>query len=337
MRKINIPVFVPHLGCPHDCAFCNQRRITGEHAQMDAARAQRLIEAAAQTLPGSGHARAEIAFFGGSFTAIDPKLQEALLAVAYQYLGSGCVHGIRISTRPDCIDAESLDRLKRFGVTAIELGVQSTSDSVLSKSGRGHRAEASFAASKRILERGFELGLQMMLGLPGSGWESEYQTAVDIAAMRPATVRIYPTLVLKDSPLCESYAAGAYQPLSLDEAVERCAKLYTFFHKQKIAVIRMGLMASEEIAPGHGVVAGPFHPAFGELVHSRIFLHKMLALLDGYAGEQAEVAVHPRDLSKAAGHRRENLKRIDTQRGIKVRLKPCEAVEVGECLWYNKP
>lgn len=336
MRKINIPIFVPHLGCQHDCVFCNQHRITGAQQQIDAERAQKLMEAAIKTLPAQGAAQVEIAFFGGSFTAIEQGLQESLLAAAQKYVKHGVVDGIRVSTRPDCVDEAVLKRLARYGVTAVELGVQSTDDKVLWRSGRGHAAIDSFQAAERVREAGFELGLQMMLGLPESTWEAECRTAEDIAAMHPASVRIYPTLVLKDSPLYEMMLAGSYEPLSLETAVSRCARLYTFFTARGIAVIRMGLMASEEIAPGRGVAAGPFHPAFGELVASYNYLEKIYELLGKYRGEEAVIAVHPREVSKAVGQHRGNLKRIYADTGIKVLIKPDEAVEVGECLWYNK-
>lgn len=333
MRKINIPIFVPHLGCPHDCVFCNQRRITGCDSKIDAAGAKAIVEAAMQTLPEDRkEIRVEIAFFGGSFTAIEPELQESLLDMAYGYVVDGRADGIRLSTRPDCVEKEALARLTHYGVTAVELGVQSTDDEVLLQSGRGHCASDSFSAAQRVRDAGFELGLQMMLGLPGSTWSAELKTAQDIAAMHPATVRVYPTLVLRDSLLCDMLLDGKYEPLSLEEATHRCARLYPYFTQRGIGVIRMGLMASEEISSNGSVVAGPLHPAFGELVYSQIYLGKIRELCKNRQGGQLVLYVNPREISKVAGNRKANLAAIYHEFGIKLSIKPDAMVEVGKVI-----
>ncbi len=333
MRKVNIPIFVPHLGCRHACVFCNQKRITGSSGEVDADTVRRIVDEALATIAPQTCQTAEIAFFGGSFTAIDIRLQRQLLNAAFSYVKDRRVHGIRLSTRPDCIDRDILTMLAEYGVTAIELGVQSTDDAVLSLCGRGHTSADVRFASGLIHEYGFALGHQMMVGLPGSVFQSEMQTASDIASMRPACVRVYPTLVIKDSPLAGSYRAGQYTPLALDEAVARCAALAGLFEASGIAVIRMGLMENDGLSLGKGLVAGPYHPAFGELVRSHIYLKRMRDMLGSYTQDKAVLYVHPAELSKAIGNNRRNIRAIFDELGVNLSIKPCKNVEAGSLVW----
>lgn len=245
MRKVNIPIFVPHRGCMHDCVFCNQKRITGQVGDVTPETAALTIEESLQTI--GADTQAEAAFFGGSFTAIPRAEQEAFLRAAQPYVKSGRLTGIRLSTRPDCISRENLAMLASYGVTSIELGVQSTDETVLLKSRRGHTAADTARAVALIREYDFELGLQMMLGLPGDTRTKAMQTAADIVSLSPDTARIYPTLVIRDSRLCDLYEAGRYTPLTLTEAVEQSAQIYTMFTQHGIRVLRMGLMASEDM------------------------------------------------------------------------------------------
>ena len=328
MRKINIPIFVPHAGCTHACVFCNQRRITGQHRSMDAAAAQDIIDTALSTVQQGAYI--EIAFFGGSFTAIDAALQIELLETAHVYIQDGRVQGIRISTRPDCIDEEILHRLKTYGVTAVELGVQSTNDDVLRRCKRGHTRADVFAGAEMVRAAGFDLGLQMMPGLPGDSAERTMQTVTDIVSLKPVCVRIYPTLVIADSPLYDMYNCGEYVPLPLEQAVELCAAAYAVFSQNGIEVLRMGLMASESLESG--IAAGPYHPAFGELVESRLYIGKILRALDGYSGG-AVLRVHPRELSKAIGNRRCNIEYVKDKLNINLTIKGDETVEVGAVMW----
>ena len=340
MRKINIPIFVSHMGCMHACVFCNQKRITGMGGSVTPAQADEMIQRAVKTID-KGNARTEIAFFGGSFTAIDIDEQEALLKVANKYIKSGDVCGIRLSTRPDCIDEKELALLKKYGVTSIELGVQSTDSHVLEISRRGHTYDDVVRASRLIKSWGFELGLQMMLGLPGDTAQKSLQTARDIISLCPDTARIYPTLVICDSALADMYERGEYVPLSLDEAVGLCAQIYEMFKESGIEVLRMGLMASEDLCGGRGIIAGPFHPSFGELVLSKIFLRREKMMIEEHMAEKncgGEVLflVNPRDLSKAVGNRRKNIIALESEYNVKIEIKCGENVERGKILWYNK-
>src|SRR3712207_4868322 len=268
MKKKIIPIFVPHQGCPHDCIFCNQKKITGVSTSVTEKDARKTIVDALKTMPDD--ANVEIAFFGGSFTAIDIDIQERLLAVAKEFKDAGRVQDIRLSTRPDCIDSVELDLLKKYGVTIIELGVQSMNEDVLIKSIRGHHRDVVFTSSKMIKVAGFKLGLQMMLGLPGDSEERCMATAKDFVDIGPDFVRIYPTLVVKETGLEEELKAGRYRPFSLEECIDITKKLMVIFRLNNIGVIRVGLQATEDIQLGMDVLAGPYHPAFRELVRSRM-------------------------------------------------------------------
>lgn len=329
MKKANIPIFVSHRGCPHSCVFCNQKHITGSSGSVSPSEAEEIIKTALKTIDLK-NTSAEIAFFGGSFTAIDEKEQEGLLKAAAKYVLNGDVSGIRISTRPDCIWEKNLDMLKRYGVKSIELGVQSTDEEVLQKSRRGHSFEDVKKAVYLIREHGFELGLQMMIGLPGDTRDKSIKTAEDIISLSPDTARIYPTVVVADSELENMYRRGEYRALTLEEAVETCALIYKKFIQNGIIVLRMGLMATEEMS-GRGAVAGAYHPAFGEMVFSRIYLDKLRALAEGKKGEMV-LRVNPKEVSKVIGIRRCNIAKIREEFGVNIVLKCDESVEQGKIL-----
>lgn len=245
-KQYVIPVFVPHLGCPNDCIFCNQKTISGEQKQVTKEDVANTVEYYLSSFK-EDNAYIEIAFFGGSFTGIDVEKQEELLSAAYEFIKQGKVNGIRLSTRPDYIDKEILKRLKKYKVTTIELGVQSSNDYILKRCGRGHTFEDVKNASKLIRRFGFTLGHQMMCGLPESTRLDELNTAKDLAKLKPKIVRIYPVLVLKGTKLAKEYENGEYEPLSCNQAVEICKELYYFFQSKKIQVIRMGLQNTETI------------------------------------------------------------------------------------------
>lgn len=326
MKYYNIPIFVPHYGCPFDCVFCNQKHITGEHEKVDAARVKSIIEGHLKTLPENGRI-IEAAFFGGSFTAIDASLQEELLSAAQPYLSDGRIDGIRLSTRPDFIDDEILERLVRYGVTTIELGVQSMDDEVLRRAGRGHKACDVADAVRVIRKYPVKLGLQMMTGLPGDSGEQSRETARRIIEFKPDCVRIYPTLVIRDTALERLYSRGEYEPQSLDDAVSLAAELLCKFRENNIDVIRVGLAATEEISPGGALVAGPYHSAFGELAEGEIFYKRMCELIGN--AKSVCFAVNPRDISKAVGNSRRNVMRL-AQSGILAAFIQDKDVSLGE-------
>lgn len=265
-----IPIFVPHLGCPHDCVFCNQKRITGQISEMTNTKADTIIHEHLATIHVDSR-NLEIAFFGGSFTAIDMERQKELLEVAYKYKQYGKVGKIRLSTRPDYIDEKELLLLKKYGVDIIELGVQSLDEEVLFHSGRGHSADSVYKASKLIVEYGFKLGHQMMIGLPTDTYDKSLYTAREIIKMNPFCVRIYPTLVIKDTYLEKLYLEKKYVPLSLEEGVDISTDLLMMFNHNNISVIRVGLQPTKNINTGADVIAGPFHPSFRQLVESNVY------------------------------------------------------------------
>ncbi len=269
-RHYIIPIFVPHYGCPHDCVFCNQKKITGLSTTVTPKDVDRIVSEHLATFKEG--ATIEVAFFGGSFTAIDIDIQRELLSVPVSYKKQAKIDQIRLSTRPDAINIEVLDMLKENLVDTIELGVQSMDDEVLYKSGRGHSSEDVYKASKLIKQYNINLGLQMMLGLPGDKREKSINTCKEFIALDPFCVRIYPTLVIKDTFLESEYLDENYKPLDLSEAVDISSLLLMLFTVNDIDVIRIGLQPTENIQMGKDVVAGPFHPAFRQLVESNIYI-----------------------------------------------------------------
>ena len=271
-----LPIFIPHAGCPHQCVFCNQRTISGQKtAALPGAKAQ--IQRWLQWLrPSKAN---EAAFYGGSFTGLDMDLQKQLLALTDELLEQGIIGSVRLSTRPDYINTEVLSLLREHGVELVELGVQSLDDAVLQRAERGHDAEAVYTAHKLLKEYGFKTGIQLMVGMPGQDFASVQDTAARVAQLRPDIARIYPLLVIKDTPLAHSYEQGAFVPLSLEEAVEQSAYLYKTLTQAGIKVIRIGLQPDEELCAAGNIVAGPFHPAMGELVKSRVLRHHFTPML----------------------------------------------------------
>lgn len=319
MKHSNVAIFVPHNGCPHACTFCNQREITGQQYQPTANDVENAVKTARESL-GGGTKNSEIAFFGGSFTAIDRSYMTELLEAASPYVHSGEFAGIRLSTRPDAIDKEILDILKEHGVSSIELGAQSMSDEVLLLNRRGHTADDVRNASKLIREYGFSLGLQMMTGMYGSNDEKDKQTAAKLAELMPDTMRIYPTVVLKGTELYRLYLSGEYKPQNVDEAVVLCAELLKYFEEKNIKVIRLGLHDSDSLR--ENMAAGAFHPAFRELCESEIMYRNALSELEAnhITGGSIEFIVNPSSLSKFIGQKRKNIKRLE-EAGMSVSIK----------------
>ncbi len=265
-----IPIFVPHEGCPHNCVFCNQNAITGSENKVDGDFVKKTVDNYLKTI-GNTRATIEVSFFGGTFTAIDIKKQNELLTVAKEYKNLGKIKFIRLSTRPDYIDDNILNNLKKFGVDIIELGVQSLSSHVLIMSGRGHTVQDVYDASEKIKQYGFILGHQIMPGLPGDDYKKDIITVNKVIEIRPDICRIYPSLVIKNTPMEQMYLKGMYKPYSLDKAVNISKELVGRLQAENIKVIRVGLQPTEEINIGKELVAGPFHPAFNELVMGSMY------------------------------------------------------------------
>lgn len=333
MRTYNIPIFIPHEGCPHDCSFCNQRKITGSDTSFTKEDIISTIEAHLVTLPKE-NCYIEAAFFGGSFTGISGEKQEEFLGVASKYISDGKINGIRVSTRPDYISQEILDRLVKYGVTTIELGVQSMDDEVLIKANRGHTSYDVEKAVALIREYPIKLGLQMMTGLPGDTDGKSIKTCEKIIALKPDFVRIYPTLVVKGTHLEDLYNRGEYIPYSVDEAVNLCKKLLVKFQDNGIKVIRVSLVTTDEISRDGAVVSGPFHECFRELVEGEIYFDKLCRLLEEKRNEV--FLVNPKEVSKAVGNRRKNIKRIEEKYGVKIKIKPCDSVEKGDIITWKE-
>lgn len=317
MKHINVSLFVPHEGCPHTCSFCNQRTISGSSKKLT----KEDIDSAVATATQKEYDRqnSEIAFFGGSFTAIDKNYMIYLLECAYPYVKNGFFRGIRCSTRPDAIDGEILSILKKYSVTAVELGAQSMSDKVLSMNERGHTADDVVKASELIKSYGIELGLQMMTGLYGDDDETAVDTAKKIIALNPDTVRIYPTVVLENTRLAALYNQGIYSPQSVEQAVDLCSELLEMFNGANIKVIRMGLHSGGNVDEGY--IAGAYHPAFRELCESRIYLKNAIRIIknENISGN-AVIYVAPGEISKMTGQKKSNLSSLSAI-GVNAKVK----------------
>ncbi len=336
-KHINIPVFIPHLGCPNQCVFCNQKTISGvsefEHETLPA-----IVDEALSTV--GKESEAEIAFFGGSFTGIDKELMIKLLKVANDYVKAGKVSSVRCSTRPDYINNEILDILEMYSVNVIELGLQSSNDEVLKITKRNHTFEDEINACKLIKARGFSLIGQMMIGLPGSSMDRELATADFIINMGANGARIYPTVVFKDTELCRMCELGTYKPLTVDEAVSRTAEVLIKFIEAKIPVIRIGLCASENLSSDTTFYAGPNHPALGELVENEVFyklINIELSRISPNFGDDITVKIPKGCLSKAIGQNKKNKKRLSEKYKLgNIRFIECDTISGYNCCVERK-
>lgn len=302
MKQYTIPIFIPHEGCRHACTFCNQRRITGVETTVTPQMARSMIQQRLEQLPREG-CHIEVAFFGGSFTGLSLSVQEAFYRVAEEFRPQ--IHGLRLSTRPDTISDETLTLAKAFGVSVIELGAQSSSDEVLTQNKRGHTFLQTCQAVKKIREFGIGVGLQMMTGMYGSDEKRDEKTAIDLAELRPNCVRIYPTLVLKNTALEDLYRAGSYRPQTMEEAITVAKKASLIFREKGIPVIRLGLHGGEELQEEGTIIAGPFHPALGELVENRIWRDEIEAFLQAaeHRSKELELIIPKGTTSKILGHK----------------------------------
>ena len=328
MKHVNIPVFIPHLGCPNACVFCNQRTISGTE-KFDEGDVVGIIDSVLETTVGCER---EIAFFGGSFTGIDRDLMIRLLDTAEGYVSRGEVSGIRLSTRPDYIDRETVGILKKYTVSQVELGIQSMSDRVLELSKRGHTSDDTRRAVALLKENGFSVVGQMMIGLPGSTLGDEVYTATEICAMGCDGARIYPTVVFKDTELDAMRLSGEYAPLDVGDAVERSADALEVFEMHGVECIRIGLCDSENLHSEKTYSAGPAHPALGEKVMSRLFYKKIAEAVHDNTGAGAITVECPKGaVSKVMGNKGENRRRLEKEFGI----KSVKTIENDDLLGYN--
>ena len=334
-KQYIIPIFVPHLGCPNDCIFCNQKSISGQKKQITKEETKKIIDNYLESIKNED-AKIEIAFYGGSFTAIEKEKQEELLEIAYQYVKEGKIESIRVSTRPDAINKEVLKRLKKYKVKTIELGVQSSNDYILEKARRGHTFEDVKKASKMIRWNGIDLGHQMMVGLPESTRTDEINTAKALIKLKPKMVRIYPVLVIKGTKLEKEYQEGKYKPLSVVQAVETCKELVRMFDNKNIDIIRIGLQNTDEIADPQSkeseVVAGPFHPAFRQLVESAMWYDAIVNKIKKLNAKvkEVEVTVNPIDVNNVIGHKKENVQKLKDTYEVDLIIKQDEKIKQGK-------
>ncbi len=336
MKEKNIiPIFVPHLGCPNDCVFCNQKSISGQVKMVTKEDVKNTIEEYLKSFKNKDIDK-EIAFFGGSFTGIEEEKQIELLEVAYEYVKSKQVDSIRISTRPDYINKEILKRLKKYGVKTIELGVQSSNNYILKKAGRGHTFEDVKKASKLIRRNGFVLGHQMMIGLPDSTKLDDLNTAKDLIKLKPKMVRLYPVLVIKNTKLEKEYENGEYEPLTVNQAVERCKEIVYLFNKKRIDVIRIGLQNTDLITDPNDqnseVVAGPYHPAFGQLVEDSIWYDNVVNKIKkvNVKVKEVKVTVNPQDVNNVIGHKKSNVEKLNEFYNVDVIVEPNDDIKPGK-------
>lgn len=335
-RHLNIPIFIPHLGCPHTCVFCNQRSISGTQSFDPESVDAQIMAALATTCEDD---TAEIAYFGGSFTGLDRELMIYLLDVAERYVqqplaGKARAKGIRMSTRPDYISEEIIEILSHYSVRTVELGVQSMDDAVLVASGRGHDAKSAEQACRLLSDAGYDVVGQMMIGLPGSTVQSEVQTAKRLCELGVRAARIYPTVVFANTGLCALMQSGAYVPLTQSEAVSRSAEVLEVFEAHGVPVIRIGLCASDNLSDPACAVAGANHPAMGELVRSELYYRKLRDMLHKAEMPVQTIYIPARELSVAIGQHRQNLLRLREEFGNAVRLEaadcPFPAISVKE-------
>ncbi len=324
MKHKNIAIFVPHAGCPHACAFCNQKTITAQEEPPHAASVHCICTKAYAEI--SDRRNTEVAFFGGSFTAIPRDYMLELLEAVQPYLGEDGFSGIRISTRPDCISREVLALLKDYGVTAIELGAQSMCDHVLTANDRGHTAQDVVNACGLIREYGFELGLQVMIGLYKSSWDDEWHTMEQVVALHPDTVRIYPVVILRGTKLARLYEAGEY-PLLCEDVTALTADIMERFMEEGIRIIKVGLHASEFVE--QDMVGGYYHPAFREICESMMFRKRILAKTCAQKTDYL-FAVHPSCVSKAVGQNRANIRYFADQ-NMRLKIMADVCVKPFEC------
>jgi histone acetyltransferase (RNA polymerase elongator complex component) len=310
IRHFAIPVFIPMEACPFHCIFCDQEKISGKTVIPSKTDITSIIHKHLSTIPEK-NTEIEVGFFGGTFTGLSPERQEGYFKAVLPFIESERITGIRLSTRPDFISIEILELLKKYPVKTIELGAQSMDDEVLKRSGRGHTYGDTVKASRMILNAGFKLGLQMMIGLPGDTEEKSVQTAMRIVEIGATETRIYPVIVIKGTPLEKLFDEGKYNPLELEEAIRITKNVMTVFDEAGVKIIRIGLHPSEGLLNRNDFIAGPFHPSFRELVMTSAWTDRFQELLNGRKGDNLEIRVNPADLNAAIGYSGKNRKLLE--------------------------
>jgi histone acetyltransferase (RNA polymerase elongator complex component) len=310
LKHYTIPIFIPELACPHQCVFCDQRKIIGQDKVPDLKEVDEKIRAYLKTIPPK-RSRVQIGFFGGSFTGLPMEMQASYLKVAAAYVKEKGVESIRLSTRPDYIDEEILKQLKKYKVRTIELGAQSMDDEILARSERGHTVAQIEKASAMIKSGGFDLGLQMMIGLPGDTREKALYTAKRIVELGASNTRIYPTLVIKGTQLEQMYLNGQYAPMLMNEAILWVKDIYLYFEETNIQIIRIGLHPSEELDSEHSLVEGPYHPAFRDLVMTEIWKEHLFENIEFKPEKSIMIYVPLEQLNFAVGHQSINIRLLE--------------------------
>ncbi len=308
-----IPIFIPHKGCPNDCIFCNQKKITARQKPVTVKDVEDIVETWLPTLQNRGLETIELSFFGGSFTGIPIEEQSAFLSVAKRYKDMGKIDKIHMSTRPDYINEEILDNLMKYDTDTIELGVQSFDDDVLKKSKRGHNSKVVYNSSRLIKDYGIELGIQLMIGLPGDSMETCIHSAKETVKIAPSIVRLYPTVVIKDTELYDCYLDGSYTPLSQEEAVERTKNMYRIIDHAGIDIIRVGLKSTDIINENGDILRDTYHPAFRQLVESQLAREQIevqikLLNMDSSSQTKVDFFASSNSFSNMVGHKGSNKK-----------------------------
>ncbi len=333
------PIFLPHLGCPHRCVFCNQHLIAETVSPLSPEEVGEQLKAFWAAGKRLGGNRKQIAFYGGSFTRMPRTQQDAYLEVCQPFLQRGWVDSIRISTRPDAVSEGDLAFLARRGVKTVELGIQSLSDRVLRASRRGYTGEKAREGIRRTRRMGLEVGVQLMVGLPGDSGKESLETVEAVASLEPDFVRIYPLLVLRQTELAVRMRTGRYRPLELGEAVSLCASMLERLEEMSIPVIRVGLQEQVGMGCEDGfVLAGPYHPAFGHLVRSAVFLRKTLASLPKAMPRSSRLClrIHPHDRSLLVGDHQQNLKVLqDVLESRTFRIEEDPVIHRGTVRWTD--
>ncbi|SMB93636.1 Radical SAM superfamily protein [Desulfonispora thiosulfatigenes DSM 11270] len=338
MKTLVIPIFIPHLGCPHTCVFCNQRKIAGISEIPTKEMISKITTEFLNTLNNEKKYYLEIAFYGGSFTGIKAELQEEYLSEANALLKQGIINGIRLSTRPDYINEKVIERLTRYQVTTVELGVQSLDEEVLLKSERGHKGQVVEKAVSLLKKAKIKVGIQLMPGLPGDTPQKVLDTTKRVLNLKPDMVRIYPTVVIKDTKLAEMYQEKEYTPWSLDEVIEVAAEMLILFSQKKINVIRIGLQATENLHTDKDLIAGPFHPAMGELVKARVFrkqIENIFRQIDNIS-QEINLYCYPGELSQVKGQKNQNITFLQEKYITKINVLPQKELEKGSLMLIDE-
>ncbi len=334
MKPLIIPIFLPNLGCRERCVFCNQRTVAPEVPSP--AEVRESIRSSLSRFPSDRRRERQIAFYGGSFTAIPKEDQSAYLKEGHSFLSSGRIDSIRVSTRPDALDEEVLSLLKKYGVKTVELGAQSMIDEVLLLSRRGHSSKDTVSAVSQLKHWGFEVGIHVMIGLPGDSFDSFFETLDQVIRLNPDFLRIHPTLVLKEAPIEALWTEGKYSPLTLEEAIRWLKRGLLKLEKVPIPVARIGLQLTKDLE--HCILAGPCHPALRQLVDSEIYFDMAVRLLDTHQNERDPCFIcHPGEISSVRGQKNGNILRLKKRFGIdQIHVQGKEDIPKGSLLLHTQ-